>query len=64
MPIKIHVIKTGLVRVKTAQPKRKLGGLLRVLTDDKWAGWLPIYTWVIDHPEGIIVVDTGSTDNY
>jgi glyoxylase-like metal-dependent hydrolase (beta-lactamase superfamily II) len=22
---------------------------------------LPIYTWVIDHPEGIIVVDTGET---
>ena len=61
LPIKIHTIKTGLVRVKSAQPARKTGGLIRVLTDDKWAGWLPIYAWVIDHPEGIIVVDTGDT---
>lgn len=61
MSIKIHAIKTGIVRVKTAQPERKLGGLIRVIIDKKWAGWLPIYTWVIDHPEGVIVVDTGDT---
>jgi len=34
---------------------------VRVLTDDEWSDWLPIYAWVIDHPEGIIVVDTGET---
>jgi glyoxylase-like metal-dependent hydrolase (beta-lactamase superfamily II) len=62
MPIKIHAIQTGLVRVKSAQPKRKPGGLIRVLADNNWAGWLPIYAWVIDHPEGIIVVDTGDTE--
>jgi len=28
-------------------------------TDRNWTEWLPIYAWVIDHPEGIIVVDTG-----
>jgi N-acyl homoserine lactone hydrolase len=61
MHINIHAIKTGLVRVRTAQPVRKPGGLIRALTDKKWAGWLPIYAWVIDHPEGIIVVDTGDT---
>jgi glyoxylase-like metal-dependent hydrolase (beta-lactamase superfamily II) len=61
MPIKIHAIKTGMVRVKSTQPARKPGGLIRVLTDNKWAGWLPIYAWVIDHSEGIIVVDTGDT---
>jgi glyoxylase-like metal-dependent hydrolase (beta-lactamase superfamily II) len=61
MPIKIHAIKTGMVRVKSTQPARKPGGLIRVLTDNKWQGWLPIYAWVIDHPEGIIVVDTGDT---
>ena len=61
MSIKIHAIKTGMVRIKSAQPARKPGGLTRVLTDNKWAGWLPIYAWVIDHPEGIIVVDSGDT---
>jgi glyoxylase-like metal-dependent hydrolase (beta-lactamase superfamily II) len=31
------------------------------MADTKWAGWFPIYAWVIDHQEGIIVVDTGDT---
>lgn len=61
MSVSIHHIQTGTVRIKTAQRSRKLGGLLRVLTDSTWTGWLPIYAWVIDHPEGIIIVDTGET---
>jgi glyoxylase-like metal-dependent hydrolase (beta-lactamase superfamily II) len=27
-----------------------------------WSEWLPIYTWVVEHPEGVILVDTGETD--
>jgi glyoxylase-like metal-dependent hydrolase (beta-lactamase superfamily II) len=54
-------VQTGSVQVKTAQRSRKPGGLLRVLTDTEWTEWLPIYVWVIDHPEGIIVVDSGET---
>lgn len=61
MSVKIHAIKTGTVRVKSAQPERKTGGLIRILADKSWSGWLPIYAWVIDHPEGVIVVDTGET---
>jgi len=30
-----------------------------VFADRHWTGWLPTYAWVIDHPEGVIVVDTG-----
>ncbi|WP_245926387.1 N-acyl homoserine lactonase family protein [Sulfoacidibacillus thermotolerans] len=26
-----------------------------------WTEWLPIYCWVVEHPEGIIVIDTGET---
>jgi glyoxylase-like metal-dependent hydrolase (beta-lactamase superfamily II) len=59
--ITIHPIRTGSVRVKTAQRRRKPGGLLRVLTDPEWTEWLPILAWVIDHPEGPILVDTGET---
>lgn len=59
--IKIHSIQTGQVRVRTAQSERKPGGLLRVLTDRMWTGWVPIYAWAIEHPEGVIVVDTGET---
>jgi N-acyl homoserine lactone hydrolase len=61
MTVKIHAIQTGSVQIKTAQRVRKPGGIIRILTDSQWTEWLPIYTWVIDHPEGIIVVDTGET---
>ena len=27
--------------------------------DRNWTEWLPTYAWVVDHPEGVIVVDTG-----
>jgi glyoxylase-like metal-dependent hydrolase (beta-lactamase superfamily II) len=49
------------VRIRTAQRERRPGGLIRVLTDSTWTGWLPIYAWVVDHPEGIVVVDAGET---
>jgi N-acyl homoserine lactone hydrolase len=58
----IHAIQTGSVRIKTAQvqgqghgQRRRLG----VFADRHWTEWLPTYAWVIDHPEGVIVVDTG-----
>lgn len=31
------------------------------LADRDWTEPLPIYAWVIEHPEGVIVVDTGET---
>jgi len=58
----IHPIQTGWVRIKTAQVDgrgRGLGRRLRVFGDRRWTDWLPTYVWVIDHPEGVIVVDTG-----
>jgi len=61
---KIHAIRTGLVKVKLSQMEGRGKGLARtahILTDDAWSDWLPIYAWVIDHEEGIIVVDTGET---
>ena len=60
--IKIHPIQTGLVRIREAQSRRKLGGPLRILLDRQWSEWLPIFAWAIEHPEeGIILVDTGET---
>lgn len=59
--MKIHAVRTGSFKAKTAQRVRKPGGLLRVLADDEWTEWLPILAWVMEHPEGIIVVDTGES---
>lgn len=37
------------------------GGLGKVLFGRTWTEWLPIHAWLIEHREGLIVVDTGET---
>lgn len=62
--MKIHAVQTGTVVVKTAQVEGIGHGTRRVLNtflDRKWTEPLPIYAFVIEHPEGVIVVDTGET---
>jgi N-acyl homoserine lactone hydrolase len=60
--MKVHAIQTGFVRIKTAQVEGRGHGLSRrfaIFTDPNWTDWVPTYAWLIDHPEGVIVVDTG-----
>ena len=60
--MKVHAIQTGFVRIKSAQVEGRGQGLSRrlaIFTDRDWTEWLPTYAWVIDHRDGIIVVDTG-----
>jgi glyoxylase-like metal-dependent hydrolase (beta-lactamase superfamily II) len=60
--MKIHAIQTGTVRIKTAQTERPAGvrsGMLAIFADRNWTDWVPTYAWLIDHREGLIVVDTG-----
>jgi N-acyl homoserine lactone hydrolase len=60
----IHAIRTGSVGIKAKQLRGEGQGATRLfhtLTDKTWVQPVPIYAWVIEHPEGIIVVDTGET---
>jgi len=60
----VHAIRTGLVQVRRAQMESRGAGVARIahmLLDEEWSEWLPIYAWVIEHEEGVIVVDTGET---
>ncbi len=60
--IKVHAISTGQVAVTTAFLHAGPAGFLRkanILLNRQFAGWMPIYVWVIEHPEGVFVVDTG-----
>lgn len=59
--MKVHAVQTGWFRCKASQRAGKPGGVLRVLADREWTEWLPILAWVIEHPEGVIVVDTGES---
>ena len=60
--MKVRAIQTGSVRIKTAQVEGRGRGLARrlaVFTDHGWTDWLPTYAWVVEHRDGVIVIDTG-----
>jgi N-acyl homoserine lactone hydrolase len=62
--MKIHAIQTGTVAIKTRQVEGVGHGKrrqLNMLLDRAWTEPLPIYAFAIEHPEGVIVVDTGET---
>ncbi len=61
MTIRIHPINTGRVALRPSQERRGPLGPLGVLLDRDWTDWRPILAWLIDHPEGPILVDTGET---
>lgn len=60
----IHVIETGQALVRWGQ-LRATGSdrtrQLKPLTDREWAPPIPMRAWLIEHPEGLILVDTGET---
>ena len=61
--MRIHAIQTGRVRIKQAQIIGQGHGMWRTLQpilSQEWADWCPTYAWAIEHPEGVIVVDTGA----
>ena len=63
--MKIHAIQTGTVQVKKNQVVSKgsgIGRLLNMLFGRDWVEQaVPIYAWIVEHEEGVIVVDTGET---
>jgi N-acyl homoserine lactone hydrolase len=62
--MKIHAIQTGTVAVTSAWREGVGHGrrrLVHTILDREWTGPLPIYAFAIEHPEGVIVVDTGES---
>lgn len=60
--MRMHAIQTGTVAIKERQRSGVGRGPLRqinTLLDPTWTAGLPIHAWVIEHPEGLIVIDTG-----
>jgi N-acyl homoserine lactone hydrolase len=58
----VHPLVAGHVSVRQRQVRGiGSGGMrrLNVLRDKTWTSPLPILAWAIEHPEGLIVVDTG-----
>jgi glyoxylase-like metal-dependent hydrolase (beta-lactamase superfamily II) len=62
--MKIHAIQTGTVAITTKWREGVGHGrrrLANTILDREWTEPLPIYAFAIEHPEGVIVVDTGET---
>ena len=62
--MKIHAIQTGTVAIKARQVEAVGHGArrqLNMLLDRQWIDPVPIFAFAIEHPEGVIVVDTGET---
>lgn len=62
--MRVHAVQTGTVQVHERQRTGKGRGVsrfIRTLMDGQWTDPLPIHAWVIEHEEGLIVVDTGET---
>jgi N-acyl homoserine lactone hydrolase len=60
--MKIHAIQTGTVAVTSAWREGVGHGrrrLLNAIRDREFTEPLPIYAFAIEHPDGVIVVDTG-----
>lgn len=56
--MRIHVIQTGTVAIKQVQRQGRPSGnpILNMLLDPNWTEPMPIYAFVVGHPEGLIVV--------
>lgn len=62
--MKIHALQTGTVRCKEFQltgASNTLSRLYQLIFTKKWGEWMPTYCWLIEHPDGLILVDTGET---
>jgi N-acyl homoserine lactone hydrolase len=59
---KIHPIQTGKVKVKQCQAtgaKNQLSRFWQLLFTNKWSDWLPVYCWLVEHPDGPFLIDAG-----
>ncbi len=66
MSITVSILETGTIRIRPSHRTQTanrpiLFRRLRVLTDRGWTEPLPINTHLIEHPEGLILFDSGES---
>jgi glyoxylase-like metal-dependent hydrolase (beta-lactamase superfamily II) len=60
--IRIHALDTGRVMIhrRQVEPHPRDGlRLLATLLDRQWTPWLSVWSFAIEHPAGVVVVDAG-----
>jgi len=61
-PVKIHLISTGAVSVKTKfrdATKTGVWAMIDFILDKEFTEWMPIWVMIVEHPAGVFVIDTG-----
>ena len=65
--MKIHRIQTGEVQIKARHVTPRFSPyparVLDVLADRSWSPRMPIACWAIEHPDGLVLVDTGESSH-
>jgi N-acyl homoserine lactone hydrolase len=65
--VKVHVLDTGRVKIHRRQvdPHPRDGlRLLATVVDRQWTEWLSVWSFAIEHPEGLVVVDAGQDPDF
>ncbi|MDX2168984.1 MAG: MBL fold metallo-hydrolase [Deltaproteobacteria bacterium] len=63
--VTVHAVRTGWVSIKQAHRSLRTVAPLRlpaIVLDGDWTEWLPVTVFVIDHPEGVFLVDAGMSE--
>jgi glyoxylase-like metal-dependent hydrolase (beta-lactamase superfamily II) len=65
-PAKVYLVSTGVVSVKTKFRDARFKGMAAMadfMLDRQFTEWMPIWVMIIEHPEGIFIIDTGENAN-
>jgi len=69
--VEVHALPTGTVTIKQCHHSRCLkenrhyvARFFAILLDRRFAPPMPVYTYLIKHPEGVFLIDTGTTPKY
>ena len=60
--LRVHGIQTGWITIKTNHYRLRGPESLRfpsIVADTSWTEPKPMLSWLIEHPEGLIMIDTG-----
>lgn len=63
--IRVHVVNAGWVRVKEAHRELQGSEALRfptIIFARDWTEFMPVYVAIIEHPEGVFLVDSGLSE--
>lgn len=65
--IRVHILDTGRVMIHRRQVHPHPRDSLRLpatLLDRQWTGWLGVWSFAVEHPSGLVVVDAGQDPDF